>query len=215
MSVSKKYVDEMKEIFKKEHGRELDDDEAQKAADDLVGLVDILWEMSIIDAKRKKRLKAEPQGFPVDGQYTCIVCYRSIGPENGWYDHNNQKCLSCQKAVEAEIIPVFVCHHRRSFFLGWELASNFNIKTQTARKLVREGKLVARIVHNDEYNSDEYIFLKKENPGLVERYNPVRKSYERHRAKVSDQHIREDRKKWRAEWEKEQKSFRDRIQKMR
>lgn len=191
------------------------DDEAREAGESLVGLFELLWELSKKDTERKRRLKKEPKGFPVDGQYSCIVCYRSINPETGWYDHNNQKCLSCQKAVDNGILPSFVCHHRESFFLTWELKSKFNIHPATARKFVRQGKLIARTFKNEEYNSEEYVFLKKENPSLIERYNPIRKSYDRNRTKVSNIRIREERKKLRMEWEKEQKAFRERIKKIR
>jgi hypothetical protein len=178
MSISKDAADEFKRIHKEKHGVELTDQEAQEAGDNLVGLVELLWEMSLEDQKRKNRLKDEPGGFPVDGHYTCIVCYRSIDETSGWYDENNQKCLSCQMAIEEGVLPPFVCHNRSSFFLTWELNSKFKIKAPTVRKYVRQGVLKARITPDK-----EYIFLKKENPGLIERYNAVRKSYDRHREK--------------------------------
>lgn len=190
MVVSKKYVDELKDIYKKEHGKELSDGEAQEAADGLVGLVEIFWKMAEHKVQLKARLKKEPKGFPVESQHTCIVCYRSIDPQTGWYDHNNQKCLSCQKAVDTGLLPAFVCHHRASFFLSWELKEKFKIHPATARKLVRQGKLVARVVHIEQWNSDEYVFLKKENPGLIERHNPVRKSYDRNRARLAEESSR-------------------------
>jgi hypothetical protein len=98
--------------------------------------------------------------------------------------------MSCQRAVDDGTLPSFVCHYRDSFFLGWELKSKFNIHPATARKLVRQGKLFARIVHIDEYNTNEYVYLKKENPALIERHNPIRKSYDRHRAKLAEESSR-------------------------
>ena len=210
MTVSKERVEEFKEIYKKEHGKELSDQEAQEAADNLVGLFKLLWDCSMKDAERKRRLKKEPKGFPVDNHYNCIVCYRTIDPQTGWYDHNNQKCLSCQKAVEGGALPSYVCHHRKSFFLTWELKSSFNIHPQTARKLVRQGRLVARIVKNEHGGDQEYIFLKKENPSLIERYNPTRKSYDRNRHKVSAKWGREAREKMRAERAQIEKKYRRR-----
>ncbi|MDC1205476.1 hypothetical protein N8083_01355 [Candidatus Pacebacteria bacterium] len=181
MSISKDAADEFKRIHKEKHGVELSDQEAQEAGGNLTQLAEILLDMSFEEQKRKNRLKEEPKGFPVDGHYTCIVCYRSIDETTGWYDHNNQKCLSCQKAVEEGTLPTFVCHHRASFFLMWELTSKFEIKSPTARKYVRQGELVARITPDG-----EHIFLKKENPRLYERYTAVRKSYDRNRKKVSE-----------------------------
>ena len=188
-------------------GRSCLDGEAQEAADNLVGLVELLWEMAEKDAARKHRLKKEPKGFAVEAHHTCVVCYRSIGPENGWYDHNNQKCMSCQKAVDSGLLPSFVCHNRKSFFLSWELKDKFNIHPATARKLVRQGKLIARIVRIEEYNSDEYVFLKKDNLHLYERYNPTRKSYDRHRNKVNDV----EKKKFREEMKQEQLKFKKKL----
>lgn len=203
MDLSDKHVQKFKGIYKKEYSKEISDAEAREAGENLVGLFDILWKMSIKDTERKLRLRKEPKGFPVDGHYNCAVCYRTIDPQTGWYDSNNQKCLSCQKAVEDGTLPSFVCHHRSSFFLTWELANTFGIKSPTAHKLVRQGKLVARIIKNEQYNSNEYIFLKKENRGLIERYNSIRKSYDRHRNKVNDARIREEKKKFREEIKQE------------
>lgn len=62
MAVSKKYVDEFKEIFKKEHNKDLTDDEAQEAADNLVGFFELLWKCAQEDANREQRLKKEPKG---------------------------------------------------------------------------------------------------------------------------------------------------------
>ena len=190
MSISDDSVQKFKEIFKKDYAKEMSDEEAREAGESLVDFFEILWKMSQEDVRRKNRLKKEPKGFPVESQHTCIVCYRIIDPQTGWYDHNNQKCLSCQKAVDDGTLPSFVCHHRKSFFLMWELKEKFNIHSTTARKLVRQGKLVARIVRNDQYNLNEHVFLKKENLALFDRYSPARKSYDRHRAKRSEESSR-------------------------
>ncbi len=189
MKYSDDLVAKVKEEFK-DRGKEMNDGEAEEALNGLAGLFEILWEMSVKQMELKKRLKKEPKGFPVETQHTCIVCYRMIDPKTGWYDHNNQKCLSCQKAVDDGTLPAFVCHHRASFFLAWELKEKFKIHPATARKLVRQGKLVARVVRIEEYKTNEYVFLKKENPGLIERYNPTRKSYDRHQAKLAEEGVR-------------------------
>lgn len=189
MKFSDDLVSRAKEEFKKK-GTEMTDDEAQEALRSLAGFFDVLWQMSVKDTQRKNRLKKEPKGFPVESHHTCIVCYRSIDPETGWYDHNNQKCLSCQKAVDEGIFPAFICHHRKSFFLSWQLKDLFKIHPASARKLVREGKLIARVARNEQFNTNEYVFLKKENPQLIERYSPERKSYDRHRAKLAEESSR-------------------------
>jgi hypothetical protein len=206
MKFSDDLVSEAKEAFKK-RGKEMTDGEAQEALRSLAGLYEILWEMSVKDTKRKNRLKKEPKGFPVEAQHTCVVCYRMIDPETGWYDHNKQKCFSCQKAVDKGVFPAFICHHRKSFYLTWELKDLFDIHPASARKLVREGKLIARVARNDQYNTNEYVFLKKENPGLI--YSPQRKSYDRNRKKVGDRQSREFAKKMKAEHEAEINKWRN------
>lgn len=212
MSLSDERVQEFKEIFKKEYNKEMTDAEAREAGENLVGFFELMWDISRKDQKRQRRLKEESEGFPVDGQYSCIVCRRSIDSSNGWYDKNLQKCLSCKKAVDAGIFPAFICRHTESCFSMSELGWKFKLKSPTVRKLVREGKLIARIAENDQWNTKEYIFLRKENPALIERYNPVRKSYDRHRAKLSKESakrlelkLRKEHEKTLAKWKKTNK----------
>ena len=185
MTVSKKYVDEFKEIFKKEHNKELSDAEAQEAADNLVGFFDILWKCSVEDSRRKARLKKEPDGFPVEGDRSCAVCKQSINASNGWYDWYGQTCLLCRKAIKDGIIPTFVCSEYDSYFKIWQF-EKFGLKSPTVRKMVRNGELKARIVLNEAGKPHEYIFLKKENPQYREFHNAIYKSHQRNRAKVAD-----------------------------
>lgn len=199
MSLSGESIKEFKEIYKEEHGKELPDDEAREAAQGLVDFADIIYKVAIEETKRKRRLKTEPDGFPVDGQYSCAVCGCSIDAETGWYDKWGAKCLLCNKAVKEGTIPTFVCKDHDSHYKMWELKDKFKIHPQTARKLVRQGGLKARIVETEDGKPHEYIFLKKENPRLISRYSPERKSYDRHRDKESKQRTRE----WKIEWRKE------------
>jgi len=195
MILSQKSIDEFKEIFEKESGKELNQTEASEAAHNLVNFFDLLYQISLREVKLKRRLKKEPDGFPVDGQYSCLVCGCIIDAATGWYDKWGQKCLNCTKAVKDGVIPTFVCHDHDSYYKSWELKDKFKIHPQTARKLVRQGELKARIVTTDAGKPYEYIFLKKENPHLICSYPPERKSYNRHRDKVSKTIIREEKKK--------------------
>lgn len=197
MILSQKSIEEFKEIFEKESGKEMSGAEASEAAHNLVNFYDLLYKIASRDFQLKKRLKKEPDGFPVDGQYTCRVCGTMIGPENGWYDKWGQKCLNCTKAVKDGVIPMFVCHDHDSYYKSLELKDKFKIHPQTARKLARTGELKAHIITNENGKPYEYIFLKKENPHLICCYPPERKSYDRHRDKVSKIAIREEKKKMR------------------
>jgi hypothetical protein len=182
MSASDDLVESVKKMYT-EQGEEITDAEAREGANNLSGFFDLLWKFAKEDGVKKKRLKKEPNGFPVDGTYSCLVCGNSINETNGWYDWFGQTCLTCYKAVKDGTIPTFIFKHRNSYFAMWALKSTFNIKHQTAKKYIKEGKLFPRIILNENGTPHEYIFLKKENPGLIERYSPERKSYDRSRAK--------------------------------
>ncbi|MEI6042524.1 MAG: hypothetical protein WCQ00_03080 [bacterium] len=209
MAVSDKLVEEIKQLAK-EKGEEMDDAKAREGAENLVGFFDILWKLAKEDSKKKKRLKTEPDGFPVDGTYTCLVCGNRIDETNGWYDWYGHTCLICRKAVKDKTIPTFIFQHRNSYFSISSLNYTFNIKHQTAKKYIKEGKLIPRIILNDDGTPHDYIFLKKENPQLIEKYSPERKSYDRHRSKVSDAWSR----KAKAEMKEEFKKHQERIKKI-
>lgn len=195
VKLSDETILEYKDIYKKEHGEELSDAEAQDQASRLAGLFDLLFKHAQEDARKKSRLKQEPDGFPVDSSYSCMVCGNSITPETGWYHWDGPRCLICHKAILSGVIPTFVLKNRDSYFKEWRLADAFKVRTVTIRKMVREGKLKAREILNENGKVHEYIFLKKENPDLVERYSPERKSWDRNRKKRADKWERDMKEK--------------------
>lgn len=205
MSLSQKAIDEFKVIYKEKYDKDLTDFEASEAANNLVNFFDLLIKCDIKDRRRQRRLKTEPEGFHVtDGSYSCAVCHRQVTSDESWYDQWGVKCLLCQKAVKDGIIPGFACKDHDSRYEMWELKSKFNIKYQTATKLIREGKLKARIVLTEDGKPYEYIFLKKENPRFISRHSPERKSYDRHRDKEDARRSRKwkEEMKWKLEKEK-------------
>ena len=206
MQISPQMIAEMKELGRKD-GKEWTDDEAYEAARNLTGLAKLMYEISIKEAKRKARLRKEPKGFPVEGMYSCVVCRNGINPETGWYDSNGNKCLQCQKALNEGVITAFVCKNDDSFFTMSGLKYTFNLKHHAIKKYIKEEKLRPRLILNEDGSVHEYIFLKKENPALVERYNPVRKSYDRYRAKMSEKWSREKAKELKEEWQERRKKL--------
>lgn len=198
MQLSKERIDEFKEIYKKEKGEELSDQEAYETAHNLAGFFEILWECAQKQARLERRLKKEPEGFPVDGNYSCLVCHIGINQATGWYHWGGPRCLICHKAIKDGIIPTFVLRQHDSYYSKWQL-ERFGIKPQSVKKYIREGKLKPRTVLNENGTVHEHIFLKKENPGYIERYSPARKSYDRNRAKKHAKWAREQAKKCKEE----------------
>ncbi|MFA5877915.1 MAG: hypothetical protein WC845_00940 [Candidatus Staskawiczbacteria bacterium] len=208
MSISKERIDDFKEIFKKEYGKELTDAEAYESAHNLLGFVQVLYDIHRKEVQRKYRLRKEPQGFNLtDGIYDCSICRQQQPEGQIWYDKWGITCSTCRKAVQTGVVPSFICNQRHSWYPMWQIESNFGIKWQRARKMAREGTLKAKIVPAENGNPYEYIFLKKENPELVDpdRSNPCRKSWDRNQNKIAKAKTKEARKKAFAEWEAEQK----------
>ena len=110
MSLPKKAIDEFKVIYKSKYKKELSDAEASEAANNLVGLFDVLYRCAVKENERKQRLKKEPEGFNLtDGPYSCCICGKQVNGDQSWYDKNGIKCLLCQKAVKDGIVPAFAC----------------------------------------------------------------------------------------------------------
>jgi hypothetical protein len=89
--------------------------------------------------------------------------------------------------------------------LNWK----FKLKHPTVKKLIKEEKLKPRIILTEDGKPHEYIFLKKENPGLIERYSPERKSYDRKQKKLSKVRARE----WKREMLQKYKKLTKKIKK--
>jgi hypothetical protein len=208
MEASQELIVEMKKISA-DSGKEYTDEEAREAAGNLMGYADLLWDIAIKETQRKNRLKKEPDGFPVEDGYSCAVCGNSINEQTGWYNWYGPTCFICRKAIIEGIIPTYVCTDRDSYYSMWHLKDRFDIKHQTAKKYIREGKLKARMVLNDTGSVHEYIFLKKENPELTkcdrERKSPARKSYDKNREKINRKWSREKTKEWKAEFKQKYK----------
>jgi hypothetical protein len=173
----------IKEEFRR-RGKEISDGESSEAARNLVGYFDILYRIALRIKKLDRRLKTEPDGFPVEGACSCLACGRSIDATNGWYHKGGQRCLICHKAVMEGIVPLFVLRNHDSYYRMWKL-KDFGVEAPAARKMVKDGTLKARVILKETGRAHEYIFLKKENPTLqvCERFNPIWKSQKRHQYK--------------------------------
>jgi hypothetical protein len=198
MEARNKLSENIKESYKKK-GKEISDSEADEASRNLVDFFSLLWELDKKNKRRQQRLKKEPDGFPVDGTYNCLVCHTYINETTGWYDWYGQTCLLCRKAIKDGVVPAFVCTKHGSYFSTSDLKYKFNIAHQTVKKLAKEGKLKARIILKENGKPYQYIFLKKENPDLFERESPEMKSFRRYRNRVLDERIRKEKQKFKEE----------------
>lgn len=167
-------VDRFNDTFEKEFGTKYSNEEAWEATHNLVGFFKLLTEIEIENLKRKERLKTEPKGFHLeDGPYNCRICSTYVNGEDSWYDKYGIKCLDCQRAQEKKIIPVSAVKDTDSWFSSCQLKDKLGIRYQTAQKLIREKKLKARTVLNDNGGVHFQIFLIKDNEGFFKSMKSV------------------------------------------
>jgi len=168
MFLSERSINEFKEIYEKKFGKKLTQAEASESAHNLANFCKIIYDWGKEDYLRQLRLKKEPKGFHLtDGTYTCAICHESISGDSAWYDKFGIKCTTCQGAVEKRIIPGSICEKQDSWYDMWELDSYYDLKSSAVRKLIREEKLKARIVPTEDGKPHCYIFLIKDNLGVL------------------------------------------------
>lgn len=102
---TEKEIQEIKSILEKQHGREFTWEEARQAMWDLQMFARIAYEAASEELRREKLLKEQPKGFHLDKSGTCKICGNITSNENSWYDKYGLKCMPCQNAVNAKIIP--------------------------------------------------------------------------------------------------------------
>ena len=178
MTLSDKAVQEFKDIFKKEHGKELSDVEARESAENLMGFMSILYDQAVIEAKRKKKLEKEPEGFALEeheGPYNCRICYQSVSGRNAWWDVNGVKCLDCQRNIKNGIIPGEICKNNELWIKDWQLTSDFGLHSSTVRKLQREGKLHGIDLTTKDGIKYYTVFLVKDNTDFLKAYKEKQK----------------------------------------
>jgi len=168
MQPSKKAVEEFKQIFEKKYGKKLSNQEACKSASNLLNFYKVLYDCAVKEEIKKEKLKKHPKGFHLDdGVYNCLVCHRQVTGKESWWDLLGPKCLNCQSAIDKKIIPKYICENRDSWYAMWELKSKLGIHHATARKMIREGKLKARIIKDEAGRDYFYVFLAEDNRKLL------------------------------------------------
>jgi len=167
--ISEQAVTEYMKIYERESGKKLTRQEAYEQATNLVNFVKLLCDCKWEEQQRKAKLTEFPKGYHLTNgkTYNCSICRTEIKDETTWYDKNGNKCLTCQKALNRKIIPGSVCHDKDSWYAMYEFDYYFKIKAATVRRLVRENKLKARIIKGESGKPYFYVFLIKDNPGIL------------------------------------------------
>jgi len=167
--ISEEAVIEFMELYEKKFGKKLTRQESYDQASRLINFVKIVCDWGLEDRRRKVKLADFPKGYHLsDGNtYNCPICRTQIKDGTTWYDKNGNKCLNCQKALDRKIIPGYVCRNADSWYSISDFDYYFKIKSASVRKLVRENKLKARIIKDEAGKPHFYVFLIKDNPGIL------------------------------------------------
>jgi len=168
MQLTEKQLQDYKDLFKKEYGKDISDQEAYDGAYNLVGLMQILMDGYLEDQKRKRRLETEPKGFHLEGiGYTCFVCGASVSNEESWYDKHGIKCLVCQRSINRKEIPASVASNKESWYSKYDMERCFCLKAPMLREWIKAGILKERKVTNDGKGVRVQLFLIKDNKDFL------------------------------------------------
>lgn len=171
--LSDEAVKDYKDIYKKEYGQDLSDEDARDQSQRLYSFYETLFNISVRELKRKDRLKNEPKGFHLDtseGVYSCIICNISICGEETWWDINGTKCLNCQRNIDQKVIPSNICKNDKLWFRSWQPQSEHSLHSSTIKKLKKEGVLIGRDLKDENGNVYFTVYLVKENKKFFENY---------------------------------------------
>ncbi|OGY24534.1 MAG: hypothetical protein A2172_03920 [Candidatus Woykebacteria bacterium RBG_13_40_15] len=164
MEPTPKEIDEIKNILRKEGKKDATDEDARDLHYRMVALADIVIDVAVDRARKEKKLKENPDGFPLDNTYTCLLCHDSANQETGWWDKVGPLCLNCRDAVRKRVITRRDIKNKdKAMYTDWELKYYFNIHPATQRKAIRDGRLKARVVENKLGKPHLFVYLIREN----------------------------------------------------
>jgi len=166
MAITDQSLQKYKEILERDSKRKWSDDEVREASERLTRFASLLIDIFLEEKKKEKKLEEFPNGYHLedrDGQYHCRICYRYIEGKDTWYDKYGLKCMDCQRNIDSGVIPGEICKDDSLWFKGWQFKNDFGIHPQTAKKLVREGKLKVRELKDKEDKTYFRVYLVSEN----------------------------------------------------
>ncbi len=164
---SEKEIQNIKDILEKDQGKEVTWEDATKAMWDIRNFARIMYELYGEETRRQDRLKENPKGFHVENGGTCSICSGSASKENSWFDKYGLKCMPCQKAINAKIIPGSIAKDKESWYSKYDLASYFNIKGADLNRFIKQSLLKDRIIAGEGKKVHFQIFLMKDNNDVL------------------------------------------------
>jgi hypothetical protein len=168
VELTDKDIEKFKKLCEKRGIQYETEAELREAAYNLVRFAELAYDVAREEWQRKKRLEKEPKGFAFEGKGRfCGLCGNCV-IEDMWYDKWGMKCIDCQKALEKKIVPgyVFKDRDKHRHVKLFDITHETGLKTPTIYKLIRQGKLKARIIPHEKYIST-FIFLRSDNPNLA------------------------------------------------
>jgi len=135
----------------------------------LVQMARMSAEYEATERIRTRRLKNEPDGFYLnDGGrgYTCGICRNHHDGEDIWWRPDGLRCRNCWNNIQAGVIPVLSLDKEwweEDHLTKFELDYYYGVKTQSIKKLRREGVLVGRDLKDENGYVYEIVFLVSEN----------------------------------------------------
>ena len=166
MAITDQSLQKYKEILERDSKRKWSDDEVRDAVERMTQFCTLIIDMYREEKQKERKLKEFPNGYHLedrDGQYHCRICYRYIEGKDTWYDKYGLKCMDCQRNVDNDVIPGEICKDENLWFKNWQLKSDLGIHPQTAKKLVREGKLKVHNLLDSEGKTYFQVYLVSEN----------------------------------------------------
>lgn len=165
MSLSKKAIDEFKEIFQQEYGVKLSDSEAYESANNLIGFFKVLIECDQEEKRRFARLKKEPKGFYLESgsHYNCLICYRHIEGSEAWWDKYGHRCKYCQLNISKKVISPKIVKDKSIWATEQQIKDTLGVSWQKVRKFEKEGLLKGRKLINSQGSHYFTVYMKSEN----------------------------------------------------
>ena len=168
MQLSKERIQEFKDLLEEKKGEKVSWEEATEGAHQLGRFAEIIYDAAKTDHFRKQKLKKYKKGFHLEGgPFNCFICHKGVSDKETWYTEDGITCLPCRDALRSGDLPHEAIRDRDSWYAGWEVCDELDIKHPTVRKMIRTGELKAKTVLDKDGKQYEQIFMVRDNPQML------------------------------------------------